>query len=236
MPATSGFVATATSGSAATATSGPGLDASERETSRGVSRRRRGLGAAALGLAAALSLSACQWTSTMQTDQAYEPADGTSAQVGQVLFSDLIVISTSQGDRGNIVGRVTNNSTAPARVSVSLQQQQPSAERTQLTVPAGGTAQLTQSRGRATTIESVPQPPGSMVMLHVQAPAGQTLVNAPVLLPEQQYASLAPSAPAPTPGEPATATPGGTSTATSSPTGTGGPAPQTSDSATTALR
>ena len=198
-------------------------------TSNPARRGRRSLRTGAVALVAAVALAGCQWTSTIQTDQVYEPADGTSVQVGALQVNNVVVVSQGNGAPGNVTGLAINNTGSPLQVTVGLANGG-QAGGPGVTVPAGGTAPLSAPGGQAITVP-VQEPAGSHVPLIISSGEGQTAVNAPVLAPEGYYAEYAPGGGAgtasPTEGSgEATATPGSSPTASPAPaTPTGEPAP-----------
>lgn len=188
------------------------------EGSRGASSRRGRLGAGAgLALAATLMLSGCQWTSPIETDRAYEPADGSSITIGGVDLRNIVIVSDGHGAPGTVAGMAVNNTDQDVQLSIPDE----SGQALQVTVPARGSARLgTEGDGGPITIASVPEPDGAYRLLSVVTSQGQSAVNAPVLPPEGYYASLAPTAPST---RSATASPAGTQTGPAQ-NGTPGPA------------
>ncbi|NYD99736.1 hypothetical protein BJY21_000921 [Kineosphaera limosa] len=176
------------------------------------------------GSAMVLSLSACQWNSEITSMKQYDPADGVSAQLGNLHLNNLIVISDAEGGQGNVVGLAINGTDAPAQVQVSaVNAGQAGAAGAPLEVAAHSSQQLTEPEGgRATSIPTVQVPPGAMMQLLVQTNLGQTVVDVPVLPPEGYYVGYGPAGGAAT--SPATPAPGGT--ATPEPAPTQAPAPE----------
>lgn len=169
---------------------------------------RRSLRVGGVALIAAAALTGCQWTSTIQTDKAYEPADGTSVTVGGLHVANVVVVSAGKGAPGNVTGLAINNTSQPLQVQVKSVDG--AAAGAALAVPAGGTAQLTTPGGTAMTLPSVPSLPGGHITLTVDSAEGQTAVEAPILAPTQYYAPYAPSGANPT----GTATEGSTANPT----------------------
>lgn len=204
--------------------------------SRGASSRPRRLGASAgLALVATLTLSGCQWTSPIETDRAYEPADGSSITIGGVDLRNVVIVSDGSGAPGTVAGMAVNNTDQDAQVSIPDESGQPLS----VTVPARGSVRLgTEGNGGPIMIASVTEPAGAYRLVSVVTSEGQSAVNAPILPPEGYYASLAPTAPGT---QSPTASPAGTQTgpaqndtpdpaspsptgeATAGPTATGGP-------------
>lgn len=163
-------------------------------------RTRRGLlstgprrtAAAALTLVAGTALAGCQLASPLTTDLDYEPADGVSVYVGDVVVRDLIVLSESAGSEGRVTGLVTNRGSEPASVTVQLEDQ--SVLTPQLEIPPGEAVRLdgvglAAEAGEAMTVASVPNEPGAYLTLRVAVAGGATESAAvPILIPEGPYA------------------------------------------------
>lgn len=186
---------------------------------------RRSLRAGGVALVAAAALTGCQWTSVIQTDQGYEPADGTTVRVGDLEVANVVVVSAGKGAPGNVTGLAINHSAQPLQVQVRAADNAGQAGGPAVAVPAGGTAQLTTPGGQAVTLPSVEPMAGSHITLTIASAEGQTAVDAPVLPPEQYYAPYAPQGGA---GE---ATAG--STASPNATATGSPGTEPGASPTT---
>lgn len=153
----------------------------------------RSLRAGGVALIAAAALTGCQWTSTIQTDQAYEPADGTSVRVGGLEVNNVIVVSEGKGAPGNVTGLAINNTARPLEVRVRVANAG-GEEGPAIAVPAGGTAALSAPGGQAVTIPSVSEIAGSHIALTISSSEGQTSVSAPILPPVDFYAPYAPGA------------------------------------------
>lgn len=163
-------------------------------------RTRRGLlstrpgrtAAAALTLVAGATLAGCQLASPLTTDLDYEPADGVSVYVGDVVVRDLVVVSESAGSQGRVTGLVVNQGSEPASVSVHLEDQ--TVLTPQLEIAPGDAVRLdgtpigTGEAGQAMTVAEVPSAPGSYLTLLVEV-GGATAESAsvPILSPEAQY-------------------------------------------------
>lgn len=180
-------------------------------------RRQRALATAALGSAAAIVLAGCQWSSTIQTDRAYEPADGTSARIGEVQLSNVLIVAAKKGGPGTLIGRGVNYAQQPVELTFAIGGEAP----TKVSIPAGGALQLSDlAAGPKRLLPVVPVSPGDLVDLHItSAGGGDRDLRVPVLAPYPPYEKLAPTNPSPTAGE---ATPAGPSASPSaSPTTTG---------------
>ncbi|WP_147279142.1 hypothetical protein [Dermatophilus congolensis] len=201
-----------------------------------VSRRHpgrvRSLAAAGLTGIAALALAGCQWTSPIQTDKAYAPADGAMFEMGGLHLQNVVVVSEGNGKPGTISALAVNNTQQPVKVGFANPQGQPGQ---QFDVPAGGSLQFGgQKEGAASvTLPQVPTTAGGMMPLSVITSAGQDVVNAPVLPPTGYYASLKPTAPATSTSPPSgTSTPSESSTDSARPHGTSTPTAESTSTPT----
>lgn len=169
------------------------------------------LAAAALA-AAVLALSGCQSFSPMQTNVAYQPADGVAVDLGDVQIRDLLVVSAARGEIGTLSGLMVNTGEEAATITFATGPD--SAARA--FIPAGGQARLS-GAGVSTpvTLPSIDAAPGDMITVIVSMPAaGAPQVSVPVLPPTGYYTSLTPApvtttpepVPTPTP-EPVPTTP-----------------------------
>jgi hypothetical protein len=144
---------------------------------------------------AATGLAGCQVASPITTDLDYEPADGVSVGVGDVVVRDLLVISEAAEGEGVLRGLVVNEGSEPATVSIQLEDQSSLAP--QLEVPPGGSARLdgvspTGETGEPVTITSVPSAPGTYMTLRVVTADGDAgSARVPILPPEGPYSDLA---------------------------------------------
>ncbi|MEO6143133.1 MAG: hypothetical protein ABIP19_04065 [Dermatophilaceae bacterium] len=158
------------------------------------------LAAAAL-VAAALAVSGCQAFSPIQTDVAYQPADGVAVDLGDVQIRDLLVVTAGKGEIGTLSGLVLNKGNAPVTVSFAAG---PGVDGVaQALVPAGGQTRLSGVEGATpVTLPSIPAAPGDVIKVAVSTPAaGAPVVSVPVLPPTGYYATItAPPVPIVTPG------------------------------------
>lgn len=149
-----------------------------------MARRGRAVRASVLVPVAALTLAGCQWTSTVQTDKPYEPADGRSTTVGEVQLSNLLVVADKKGGPGTLVGAGSNITGKESTVSLAVADGLP----VQLKVPAGGSARLSDPKaGKPATIPSVPVEPGAMVPVSISVDGAQETLQIPVVRPYAPY-------------------------------------------------
>ena len=177
---------------------------------------RRRPAALMLAAAALVGMLAGCGLSPIQTTIAYDPSDGVSARVGDVQVRNLLVVGTTADAPGIISGVLLNGGTAAVTVTLASGTSAP----VPVDVPAGGSVQLgaTGADPAATTAPGTPgravarlsavgAPAGAVIAVTLtSAGGGTTTVQVPVVPPTNQYASLTPSAAAPSAG-PAPVTP-----------------------------
>ena len=173
-----------------------------------------------------LALAGCQWTSPIQTQKQYDPADGRSVSLGGVEVDNLLVVTDKKGGEGTLVGLGVNNTNQSVQVTFtpaggkgSSIDIQPLASQ-QVSEPDGG---------RATKIPNMPVAPGELLDLTVDsAGVGSKTVQIPVVAPYGRYGAYSKSGtitPTLAPEGSSTARHGGaTPSETTSPTPTGAPA------------
>jgi hypothetical protein len=138
---------------------------------------------------AALTLSACQTQSPVQTDQPYQPADGVAVDLGPVQLRDLVVVSAGKDKPGVLSASVSNTSGDAQRLAFALPQGQPVYAETK------AYSEEPLSDGSQVQLPSVPVNPGDVITLTVQSPAAPAaVVVVPVLPASGYYATMAPTA------------------------------------------
>lgn len=170
--------------------------------------RRRGV--AAVAAAAALPLlSACATYSPATTMIPYNASDGTSLQLGQIEGANLLVVGSAKGGEGVLSGALVNTGTDSVEVAVSTQG---APTPVTITVPGQGMVKLvadstasTSTAGGSTSapdgtatvlVPSLAAPPGAFVTVQMATrSAGQTQTLVPVVLPQQEYATITPPPP-----------------------------------------
>lgn len=176
-----------------------------------------------LGLAATLSLSACQWTSPITTQLQYDAADGTSTEVGQVKVLNALIVAEKKDGPGTLVASFANQGSAKASVRIQVGQQAVGP-----VDAAPGSVVQASSGDKRLQIAKVPVAPGAVTEVAFQTADGSvSSISVPVLPPSGPYATLKPSAAASTatgsPTSSATSPAAGATTGTASPGAT--PAP-----------
>lgn len=155
--------------------------------------RLRRQGVRALALAAAVSaLSACSFFSQTTTDLEYDPSDGISASVGDVLARNLLVVG-HEGSEGLVSGALVNTGSSDATVTISAPG---SPQPVQISVSPGQLVSLgADADQRNVVVGNLKQPAGSLVKLTLSSPrGGEVTVNVPVLAPQNAYATVTPTA------------------------------------------
>lgn len=131
--------------------------------------------AAALAAAplAALLLGGCGFASPIQTQQTYSASDGVRVSLADgVRIENLMVLTSAEGEAGQLLGAVVNGSADDARVSISV-----SGDVTNVRVPAGETVSLLEESEPITAVEA---PPGATVEASIEF-RGTTVRAIPVL-------------------------------------------------------
>lgn len=146
---------------------------------------------AALGaVGASVALSACSFFSPVQTEKAYNAADGVPVTSGPVAARDLLVVAERAGGPGTLAGSLLNTTDDASKVGFL----------TRAEAEAGGAATMAPLPGRAqqnikgVQFAKIPSAPGTMTDIYLVTPAGRTMVSVPVLLPDGPYATLKPTA------------------------------------------
>jgi Predicted solute binding protein len=183
------------------------------QTAAPASRSRR-TAAVVGGVAVAALASGCMVFNPVQTDVPYEPADGISAEVGNLAIRDLLLVGGG-GQTAVVSGAVINLGDEPIRVQVVPQDQAASGGGSEVAVGPRGHVNLADKGLR---FEGLAAKPGTIVPVAVTAqPGGTTIVDVPVLAATGPYATLTPAAGGP---EATTTTPAKASTQTSTETPT----------------
>jgi hypothetical protein len=172
---------------------------------------RRSVGVA--GAALALALAGCGTMSPSTITQPYDSADGVSADLSDTVgLRNVLVVGTEQGAPAVVLGTIANDGTEPVVVSLTAELAegaQPT--ETRVRVPAQSGVRLGARRITGAVpfvLPALPVPPGQVVRISAATQGGGTVeLNAPVLTPVNEYASITPAAPTTTPTPSPTATP-----------------------------
>jgi len=145
-------------------------------------------------------LGGCALFSPVQTDYAYQAADGVNATFGDLDLRGVLIVADAKDGPGSVVGQLVNNSNEDLEVTIGTE----GGPGSPVTVERG--ASLALGVGSSLTLASVPAAPGDVLQLQVSTPGtGQNVVTVPVLPSVRYYKDAAPSAsasesaPAPSP-------------------------------------
>jgi hypothetical protein len=180
-------------------------------------RVRVRVGTAVAGLC--LVLAGCSYTNPPDVLKVSDPGDGRSGQIasnndGAVKLRNFLVVSDGNGKPGTLVGAVSNETSQPATVTLTLAQTDQSGQPTPvgtttvtlkpseyLQTPGAsastGVVGPEAATGRVTNyqIPAVQAPTGGFMQLSARtAGGGGTLIDVPILPPVGEYAYLAPQA------------------------------------------
>lgn len=148
-------------------------------------RLRAALAAAVLG---STMLGGCAVFSPVQTDFAYQAADGVNATYGDLDVRGFAVIADAKGAPGAVIGQLVNASDEDIDVAISSEGSQP----TRVTVPRHSSVSL--SEDEAVTLSSVSVAPGDVLEVQVATPrTGQNVLTTPVLPALSYYEGLEPA-------------------------------------------
>lgn len=150
------------------------------------------LASAGLVAAGAVALSGCQTQSPIQTQFAYQPADGVAVDLGNIQVRDLVVVSSAQDQPGVLSGVVVNKGAQPVRVTFATANGgQASVE----AAPGKGTRLEDSTTVDPATLPKVGTAPGGLLQIEVSTPeGGAQQVKVPVLLPQGYYETVTPAA------------------------------------------
>ncbi|KGN34441.1 hypothetical protein N802_13495 [Knoellia sinensis KCTC 19936] len=167
-------------------------------------RLRATLAAAVLG---STLLGGCAVFSPMQTDYAYQAADGVNATFGDLDVRGLVIVSDAKDAAGNLVGQLVNSSNEDLQVAFATE----AGPGGQVTVPRRSSVNLGEEE--PLTLPKVGVNPGDVLQLQVAtAGTGQNILTVPVLPSLAYYEDSRP----PGSSGPATATPSASPSASAS--------------------
>jgi hypothetical protein len=155
-------------------------------------RGARTIALAAASATGALLLAGCAPSTTTLN---YDPSDGVGVSVlgeesRDLRGINLLVVATAEGEPGNLLGALTNESQDDASFTLET----PDGAAVSVDVPAGDTVYLGTATGETVQIDAVSAPPGGYVDATLAAAGGAKEFKLPILdgtLPE--YADSLPS-------------------------------------------
>lgn len=157
-------------------------------------RLRAALAAAVLG---STLLGGCAVFSPIQTDFAYQAADGVNATFGDLDVRNLAVIAEAKDAPGAVIGQLVNSSDEDIDVAISSEGSQPA----RVTVPRHSSLSL--DEGDGVVLSTVTVAPGDVLEVQVATPGtGQNVLSAPVLPAVSYYTGVAPASAASPSGSP----------------------------------
>lgn len=121
---------------------------------------------AALAVLGVLALAGCSFVNPIITQKPYAPADGLQAQIGEVHASNLIIVTTAEGDPGSLVGSLYNAGDTAADIVFSFD----GSSFNSVTVPATSLVSLSID-GDATVVQPTPANPGRIANVTIQSDA-----------------------------------------------------------------
>jgi len=154
----------------------------------------RRVSAALAGVALAAVTAGCEVNSPLQTQISYQPADGVSANVGDVALRDLSLIGDGNGTVV-VNGSALNDGQQEVTVQISAQ-----ADPNAATPPTGSELQLkpyeqVSLATRGLQLSQVSAKPGRLVPVKITSNTGGTTVVKVPLLPATDYYSTVTPAP-----------------------------------------
>jgi hypothetical protein len=163
-------------------------------------------------VAATIGVAGCSVFSPATVLKPYQPSDGTGTSVGGVEVRNALVVSSGVDEAGVLSVVLVNSSPDPATVSVSVDVDAGEASAQSFFLAAGSTLHLgdpgavaedaaQDDTGSGTQlgwvqVPQVPVTPGETVPVTFRVDGEAQAVEAPVLLPCFEYATITPTAPA----------------------------------------
>ena len=146
-----------------------------------VTDRRRGLAVRGLAVVAvAAALTGCSATNQITTNLEYASSDGIRVEMGDLIVSNLMILSGGEGEEGLVLGGLANDSGEDVTWTLALTDDPE--QTVSVDVPAGGTALFGPGTDTELTLDSVPEPPGALAEVRLSSPAtGQVSARVPIL-------------------------------------------------------
>lgn len=147
---------------------------------------------AAGALVATAAVSGCSYLSPASTELEYNPADGVSATVGDVIGRNLVVVG-GKGTEGLVSGALINEGNSASTVTItSANQPQP----VTVNVPPGQLVTLGGAGSGATVVVgNLTRPAGTLMPITLTSPTGGDVsVRLPIVPAQFAYATVTPTA------------------------------------------
>ena len=143
-------------------------------------RRGRRIIAGLSSLALPFVLAGCYMFSPMATENMYNPGDGVSVELGQVVVRDLLVVGTTEEESATLLAYVVNNSTDPVTVDFTI-----AGETVSVDLDPHEALQVSPPGEDGASFASMGAAPGAMVPVQVSvdgSPAAE--LGAPTVTPD----------------------------------------------------
>lgn len=162
---------------------------------------RLGVLLSATALLAGPALVGCSAMNPVATATTYAASDGMNGSIEDpatgvaVQLRNFLVVGTTKGSPGALIGAVVNQGTKDIKVDFTVLDAagQSPVGTGSVTVKPGELMQVGPA-GTPVTLASMPTDAGAVIKLKVDTVSGGEMLNLPVLAAEGPYASLAPSA------------------------------------------
>lgn len=148
--------------------------------------KTRRLATIALVATTMLGTAGCTFITPQATDIQYNPADGVSADFGPLKVRDALVIADQDGDSGNLVAAIANNSADSQTVTIEYGPQD-AGNRETVRVPANSVLTLGHDGEDALLLADLGTKPGEMVSVYFSGADESAVTLVPVFDGEHPY-------------------------------------------------
>lgn len=155
--------------------------------------------AAGSAVLAVLGATGCSATSLQATTIQYSPSDGIVDQVGPVLLRNILIITSDEGEPGNLLGTMFNESDSPVQVTIEGEN-----ESSEITIEGNGKYVFEDEVDDDGTLQGISEIPGALVDLDFTVNSESATFRVPVLDGTlEEYREYVPGGftPAPSPAE-----------------------------------
>ncbi|HRN28449.1 MAG TPA: hypothetical protein PK890_01905 [Terrimesophilobacter sp.] len=129
--------------------------------------KARLLASVVLAATVALVTSACTFLTPQATLDKYDPSDGTSVTVGDVLVQNAILLS-ADGETASLLASITNRGSSSATVKLQYEDASGAKIDESIHVNANSTKNLGDGSGETLILENLDAPLGSLLDIYVQ--------------------------------------------------------------------